>query len=108
MNEKPYTREELEVLAQSIHDRECEKGVGIYLGIITDAEGGDCTAMCVGLNANGIANIIHHMMEEVGMLPFLAVMARRGREAMASERTDPSGPADAAGDEILGVEVLEI
>lgn len=108
MNEKPYTREELEALAQSIHDRECEKGVGVYLGII-QTEGKElCTAMCVGLDLNGIANVIQHIMDDVGMLPFLTVMGRRGREAMASEGADPSGPADAAGDEILGVEVLEI
>lgn len=78
MNEKPYTREELEDLAQSIHDRGCEEGSGVYLGII-QTEGKElCTAMCVGLDLNGIANVISHMLQEVGPVPFVTVMARAG------------------------------
>lgn len=81
MNKKPYTREELEELATSIHDRECEDGIGVYLSIVDERPGSNCTAMCVKMNTNGLANVIDHILDEVGPLPLMAVMAQRAGQA---------------------------
>lgn len=89
MSKKPYTRKELNALAQSIHDRECEDGIGVYLSIVDDRPGSDCTAMCVGLNTNGLANVIDQILGEVGPLPLMAVMAQRVSAARTADKADP-------------------